>query len=325
MQLLLTSPWVPIEWIKVHGFAPRGFWSAATDAPGALAEGVCPFARAAWHWRDVHPDVPIVFTTACDQMRRAADAIAPERASRSFLFNLPATWQTPAARRLYRAEVERLGRFLQDLGGRTPTAETLSDAMLNEDRRRIEFARYVERSSGRQCAEALACFFNNASLPAQTAASGNSNVALAFIGGPLCAAQWPLFDAIESAGGCVVLNATEPGERCLLPPLADGFASCAHSLGELLTVLCEHYLAHLADVFQRPNSPLYAWLGPRLARRDVRGIVLWTYVGCDLWRAEAASLREAFGLPVLALDSPVLRAGGCREQNRLAAFVESLR
>jgi hypothetical protein len=131
----------------------------------------------------------------------------------------------------------------------------------------------------------------------------------------------------------VVLNATEPGERCLLPALsavcgapASGPAAGAPitSLDALLTRLCDHYFDHIVDVFQRPNSRLYDWLGPRLAARGVRGIVLWVHVGCDLWRAEAASLREAFGLPVLVLDSPDVRGGGLRDLNRLAAFIESL-
>jgi hypothetical protein len=61
-----------------------------------------------------------------------------------------------------------------------------------------------------------------------------------------------------------------------------------------------------------------------LAERRVRGIVLWVHVGCDLWRAEATSLREAFGLPVLVLDAHEVRAGGLRDTNRLAAFIESL-
>ena len=59
-------------------------------------------------------------------------------------------------------------------------------------------------------------------------------------------------------------------------------------------------------------------------RAHLDGIVLWAHVGCDLWRAEAPSLREAFGLPVMLLDSHDVPAGGVREINRLTAFIESL-
>jgi benzoyl-CoA reductase/2-hydroxyglutaryl-CoA dehydratase subunit BcrC/BadD/HgdB len=135
----------------------------------------------------------------------------------------------------------------------------------------------------------------------------------------LLPSQWALFEAIASVGGSVVLNAAEPGERCLLPPLPE-----LPTPKGTLTGLADHYFDHAVDVFHRPNSRLYAWLKPRLAERRVRGIVLWVHVGCDLWRAEAANLREAFGLPLLVLEAHEVHAGGLRDANRLAAFVESL-
>jgi len=52
--------------------------------------------------------------------------------------------------------------------------------------------------------------------------------------------------------------------------------------------------------------------------------VLWVHVGCDLWRAEAASLKDAFHLPVLILDAHVDHTGSLRDTNRLDAFLESL-
>ena len=400
MEVTLTNPWVPVEWIAAHGFRTRGIWSVADEAPAPVAEGVCAFAQMARN-QATRQGTPVIFTTACDQMRRAADEGGGEKSEvrnpnsernpkseirgpkpevrssfavepcvnrenfglrtsdlpsssagtagpSNFLFNLPATWQTPAARQLYRAEVMRLGKFLQRLGGRAPTAADLEAAMLKHDELRAKLSRLVEQSSAHVAAEAMTGFFNlsgtsNLSVgsPCRPACAG---VPLALVGGPLCATQWGIFDTIESAGGRVVLNATEPGERCLLPPLsavgapASGPASSRHDeiragpetgapateLDTLLTRLCDHYFDHIIDVFQRPNSRLYGWLGPRLAARGVRGIVLWVNVGCDLWRAEAASLREAFGLPVLVLDSPDVRGSNLRDLNRLAAFIESL-
>ena len=90
----------------------------------------------------------------------------------------------------------------------------------------------------------------------------------------------------------------------------------------MLTRSC---LDNCVDVFQRPNTRLYAWLKERLAARQVRGIVLWHFVGCDLWRAEAQSLREAFGLPVLLLDANEAAGDALRQSTRIQAFLESLR
>jgi benzoyl-CoA reductase/2-hydroxyglutaryl-CoA dehydratase subunit BcrC/BadD/HgdB len=344
VEVFVTSPWVPVEWIKAHGLEPRGAWFAKSDQPVAVPEGVCAFAQEMASLAEAHPHAAVVFTTACDQMRRAADAVAIRTKTRRFLFNLPATWQSPAARRFYHAELARLGKFLVTHGGRVPTDAELESVIREHEARRAALRDLIQRSSTRQAAKAMARFFDDGSprgsLHEPSARSGVSverrhsleseiaalcrdaataGVPLALVGGPLLPSQWPLFDAIETAGGRVVLNATEPGERCLLPPLPNLAPE-----QKPLVALADHYFDHAVDVFHRPNSRLYAWLEPRLAERRVRGIVLWVHVGCDLWRAEAATLREAFGLPVLVLDAHEVRAGGLRDTNRLAAFIESL-
>jgi hypothetical protein len=159
-------------------------------------------------------------------------------------------------------------------------------------------------------------------------APGAGFIPLALVGGPLPQSQLPLLDAIEQAGGRVVLNATEAGERSLwsassvdqAQPVAGAPAQPGAALPTLLARNC---VANCVDVFQRPNTRLYDWLRARLIPRQVRGIVLWHYVGCDLWRAEAQPMREAFGLPVLLLDAD--EAAPRHNTGRLEAFLESLR
>jgi hypothetical protein len=89
--------------------------------------------------------------------------------------------------------------------------------------------------------------------------------------------------------------------------------------------LVHGYCDHITDVFQRPNTRLYSWLKSRLVSRHVRGIVLWHFTGCDLWRGEAQTLREIFALPVLLLEAGAEPGAAPRELNRLQAFVETLR
>ena len=96
----------------------------------------------------------------------------------------------------------------------------------------------------------------------------------------------------------VALNATETGERSLLPAF-DFEAGADPPFDALVRGYCDN----IVDVFQRPNTRLYSWLKPRLASRRVRGIVLWHFTGCDLWRGEAQTLRETFGLPGFAARS----------------------
>jgi benzoyl-CoA reductase/2-hydroxyglutaryl-CoA dehydratase subunit BcrC/BadD/HgdB len=138
------------------------------------------------------------------------------------------------------------------------------------------------------------------------------------VGGPFLAPHWKLLDEIEAAGGRVALNATETGERGLCPEYK------LESHGDPFDTLVQDCCDHIVDVFQRPNTRLYSWLKPRLASRQVRGIVLWHFTGCDLWRAEAQTLRETFGLPVLLLEAGGEPGAAPRELDRLQAFVETL-
>ena len=117
-----------------------------------------------------------------------------------------------------------------------------------------------------------------------------------------------------------MLNATKTGERSLCPAFELDAAT-----GSPFDVLVHGCCNNIVDVFQRPNTRLYSWLQPRLMSRRVRGIVLWHFTGCDLWRAEAESLREVFDLPVLLLEASDEPGNAPREQTRLQAFMETLK
>jgi benzoyl-CoA reductase/2-hydroxyglutaryl-CoA dehydratase subunit BcrC/BadD/HgdB len=290
-----TSPFIPLEWIAAHGLRPSTLpLRPASHVSVADSRGVCPYAGA---WIDAtlaEPDAAaVVLTTICDQMRYAAAILEQNGRRPVFLFNVPSTWQTATARRLYRDELERLGRFLVRLGGRSPTSDDLLRAM-----REYDGARQGSRHA-----------------PAPTTA-----VPLALVGGPLLDDD-PIFDLIAQAGGRVVLDATEGGERTLPAPLDDD-----HAAQDPLDELTRQYFDTIPDVFRRPNDPLFAWLGQRLAARSVRGILVRRYLWCDLWHAEVQRLREWSPVPVLELDvGRDDESTRNRTQGRLEAFLEMLR
>jgi hypothetical protein len=317
----------------------------------------------------------VIFSTACDQLRRGFDVAILRGQRHAFLFNLPATWQTAAANEIFRSELERLGQFLLAIGGRAPTPKMLRQEMLQSGERRTRLLETAAASSPRGFAEAVARFHWDGDFSPPPPAAPTDHIPLALVGGPFLARHWKLLDEIEAAGGRVALNATETGERSLLPlfevndslkepfDLAQGFGlrwqakrdtalaldnrtrhttqkrrrrsalpaqsklpiSEWEAFPDPFEFLVRGYFENIVDVFQRPNTRLYSWLKSRLASRQVRGIVLWHFTGCDLWRAEAQTLRETFGLPVLLLEAGEGPGVAPRELNRLQAFMETLK
>ena len=97
-------------------------------------EGLCVYAQAWISEALMDEDAGgIVLALTCDQMRRAFEILREQARVPCFLFNIPATWQTVQARKLYRDEIVRLGRFLVSLGGRAPSKEDLTEQMLRQE------------------------------------------------------------------------------------------------------------------------------------------------------------------------------------------------
>jgi benzoyl-CoA reductase/2-hydroxyglutaryl-CoA dehydratase subunit BcrC/BadD/HgdB len=172
------------------------------------------------------------------------------------------------------------------------------------------------RRSKRAPVEATA----GAPLRQTAAAQPCGAVPLALVGGPLADEDSGLFDLVERAGGRVVLDATEGGERTLPAPF-DPERTRAGPLEELV----DAYFGTIPDVFRRPNDRFYRWLGQQIASRGVRGILFRRYLWCDLWHAELDRLRQWSPVPVLDFDvvgeddSALARTAG-----RLEAFLEML-
>jgi hypothetical protein len=123
--------------------------------------GACAYAQAFVEQARAWDEGPIVFSTVCDQMRRAADQLCLSSDRPVFLLNVPATWQTAAARGLYRAEVERLGAYLVRQGGQAPSAAGLASVMGRYDQARQGLLAARAGLSGREFAEAVARLYQD--------------------------------------------------------------------------------------------------------------------------------------------------------------------
>jgi benzoyl-CoA reductase/2-hydroxyglutaryl-CoA dehydratase subunit BcrC/BadD/HgdB len=176
--VIYNSPFVPAEWIAAHGLRPRRLRpdpAAALPSTGPLT-GVCPYARA--FIGEAAPERgadAAVLTTTCDQMRRAAEWLTLGGGPPVFLMNVPATWQTPAAARMYRDELQRLGRFLVGLGGAAPSRERLAETMESYDARRAALRGALGELSARQASEAVARYDlgENVAAAAETLRGGS--------------------------------------------------------------------------------------------------------------------------------------------------------
>lgn len=303
-MVLYTSPYVPAEWIEAHGLEPcRVVPSGGDCVPAFLnGQGGCPFVRTfCSHVLAAQGTCGIMMTTTCDQMRRAFDVVAERATVPAFLMNVPRTWQTVAARRLYLGELERLSGFLVHLGGTRPTDDDLAQVMR-------------DHKEGNRWGDRWAEAHPTAHRTAHPA------IPVALVGGPMRREDLALFDLIREYGGFVALDATEGGEAGRPRPFD------RRRLGdEPFLELADAYFDGIADLSRRPNDGFYEWLCRLLRERDIRGAIVHRYPWCDLWHAEVERIRQSTGLPVLDLDAGEDDTpDDGRRRTRIGAFMEML-
>lgn len=157
--------------------------------------------------------------------------------------------------------------------------------------------------------------------PAEAEQGPGGGVPLLLLGGPLLAEDDSFLELVEGAGGRIVVDGSETGERTLPAPL-DRRRLAEDPLDELARI----YFDAIPDAFRRPNTRLYEWLGREVSARSVRGIILRRYPFCDLWHAELHRLRTWSDVPVLDLDVETGDEGeASRTLARIEAFLEMLR
>ena len=325
--IIYTCPYVPAEWIAAHGLRPSRIMPsvAGPDSPLSRAESVCPFVQGFINEvitsKKAHG---AVITTVCDQMRRAYDILLRRSDVSLFLMNVPNTWQNVSVQKLYIDELKRLGRFLQRQGGKSPSEDNLAKIMLEYDTVRTSILGTGGYLSSRQYAESIADF--NRDGPGQkliditTSQLSAKVVPLAIVGGPLMKQNFELFDIVEQAGGRIVLDATETGERGLCAPF-DRRGLHDNPLLELASA----YFYGIQDASRRPNSGLYKWFKSRLTDREVQGIIFHRHLWCDIWHAELQRLKGWTDLPVLDIDTAGdNKTASQRTTNRIRAFLETL-
>ena len=321
--IVYNCPFVPVEWIRAHGMRPSRVLPSAPSDATFMGTGVCPYASAFAHAACSMGDADaIVVTTTCDQMRRISEWIDRETERPVFVINVPATWQTTTAHRLYASEVRRLGRFMVTLGGKAPTDDELVETMREYDTSRAALRDAGGELSPRQHSEAIARFHRDGTLdfPAAPSPHVGADVPLALVGGPLLHHHFGIFDLIESGDGRVALDGTTSGERTM--PARFGRRGLQD---DPFGVLVDAYFGTIPDAFRRPNSQLYQWLKEAISDRGIRGIILRYYTWCDTWHVEAQRMKEWNEVPVLAVACGADEHIDAHTASRIEAFLEMLR
>jgi benzoyl-CoA reductase/2-hydroxyglutaryl-CoA dehydratase subunit BcrC/BadD/HgdB len=299
--------------------------AAETTHSIGSVEGVCPFVQSFVNEALKNQQAcGVIMTTVCDQMRRGFDIVCRGNTP-AFLMNVPNTWQHPDVQKLYLDELNRLSRFLIELGGKVPSNGDLAEIMLEYDSVRRFILAEKGHLSSRQYSEAIAEFNQDGKSDIEKRTNGKEiltdGIPLAIIGGPLLREDLCLFDVVESCGGLIVLDATETGERGICAQFDRRRLQQAP-----LMELANAYFGSIPDASRRPNNQLYDWFERELVCREVRGIIFRRYVWCDIWHAELYRLKQWTDLPVLDIDvSGKGEALSARIIQRIQAFVEMLR
>lgn len=326
-SIIYTCPYVPAEWIAAHGLHPSRVVPESPDSAFYLAgtEGVCPYVRGFVAEVMKNDKVAgVIVTTVCDQMRRVFDIITRKSQVPALLMNVPNTWRNAAAQELYNDELRRMGRFLVRQGGKAPTHDSLASIMVKYEMARTSILAERESLTAREYAEKIAAFGRDGPDVAAGKSGGAVlpvvGVPLAIVGGPLMKQEFHIFDIIEQAGGRVVLDATETGERGMCSRLdAKGLR------GDPLRKLAEAYFGGIPEASRRPDSELYDWLDRKLTERAVEGIIFRRYVWCDMWHAQLRRLKDLIDLPVLDIDTAGdFESEESRIAGRIRAFAEML-
>lgn len=287
-RILHSSPHIPARWIAAHGLDPHELLPSVGGAgdDGLPAEGICAYARCWMRAALAEPDTAgIVVAGTCDQMRRIFEILSSRSRVPCLLLDLPATWQSTQARRLYAHELERLGRFLQGLGGSRPSERALSETLSRPER---------------------GCSHTGE-------AAGGPFIPLALAGAHPMAEDGLWMGLFEKRAARIVTDLTLPED-----PRFDRRSAC-----DPFEELADGCFDAIEEIFQRPNSRFYRRLDRGLQRAPVKGLVIRRYLWCDLWHAEIERLRQWAPVPVLDLEiSGRVESDRHRLSTRIQSFME---
>jgi benzoyl-CoA reductase/2-hydroxyglutaryl-CoA dehydratase subunit BcrC/BadD/HgdB len=285
-----TCSFVPAELIAACGCEPQRLIPSIENSLFSQTEGVCSFTQS---WLDVltknslDTDRVVVFTTSCDQMRRAFDVYHRRAANKAFLLNIPST-TTPETLDYYSQELKRLKDFLCEVSSNSFDESRLKHLMLDH-------------------------------VPDKDKPAGNNGLNIAFTGGPVSAS---LYNAVilllQAYNGKVCLDATE--DKLIRRHLKFRPDQIQQNPFRELT----RAYFQLPAIWKRPNDTFYNWLSLETRKKNIDGIILFRHLFCDMWHGEVYEFKHRLDIPVLDIHLDGTSTLSAWAVSRIQSFMEML-
>ena len=277
-------PFVPTELVVACGHIPlRSRVAAQTPTSAAETEGLCAWAAAFVQTLTQQTDVgAVIFTTACDQMRRVFELYTERSKRPAFLLNIPKT-SGPTAMALLAGEFNRFARFLANLDG------------------------------GKKGHDNLQQFLNTLNPQKRVPVHDG----LAVIGGPLFDFDLDrLSQVIKQFRLKICFDGTEPGWRHYRLPCDETAKNTSP-----LEMLAQSYLSTPA-IWKRPGLPFFEWLTVQIKMCHAVGVIIIQHPFCDYWRAAAHDIKCRLSIPVVTVETGEGGCFSSAALSRLEAFLE---
>ena len=324
------------EWAydEVERILPRNTCALIKSFMGFKLGKVCPYVESC--------DL-VIGETTCDGKKKAYELfgdLAPV-----YVMELP-QMKRPADKALWRGEIDRLVSKLEEVTGRTLTAEALSHAIkeVNDKRRALQRLNAARKASpvpisGKDALLAVQVAFYDdvprftqmvnkiadeleARIAAHTGALPGDAPRVLVTGSPMSIPNWKLHDVIEKAGGAVVMEELCTGSR-YYEKLVD---ETAGDINGMLDAVSEKYLDINCACFT-PNPGRMEDVVRLAQEYGAKGIVHYALQFCAPYQIEATSVERAAekaGIPVLRIDTDYSMEDIGQLSTRVEAFLEMI-
>lgn len=309
---------------------PRNLCPLIKSSFGFAVTGSCPYFQAA---------NLIVGDTTCDGKKKMFEILSRYRTTH--VMQLPQHQESSDARKLWRNEVVRLRRCIEDHVGTPLQDEQIRTAIVLLNRERQAKKRLMDVNkrqpaplSGSQLIDILfkvgflldkekgiTCLTEIAEAAASqlfrpTEKRVRRRILLS--GVPVGLGSDKVIKIIEQCGGDVVALENCSGYKQVFQ---------VDEKGEVITALADRYLAVPCSVMS-PNSGRLELLAELIRGFSIDGVVDLNWQGCHTYNIEAYQteefVREQFGLPVLHLETDYAVSDSEQLRVRIEAFLEML-